>query len=87
VFPLAPWAAVVATIGLLVTAIFLLTLIQRVFCGPLNPRWAHFPDLTSAERVLVLPGIALMFVLGVWPQLILGTVDATVVNFVRQISP
>jgi len=87
VFPLAPWAAVVATIGLLVTAIFLLTLIQRVFCGPLNPRWAHFPDLTAAERVLVLPGVALMFVLGVWPQLILGTVDATVVNFVRQISP
>ena len=31
VFPLAPWAAAVSTIGILVTAIFLLTLIQRVF--------------------------------------------------------
>jgi NADH-quinone oxidoreductase subunit M len=31
VFPLAPWAAAISTIGLLVTAIFLLTLIQRVF--------------------------------------------------------
>ena len=55
VFPLAPWAAAVSTIGLLVTAIFLLTLIQRVFCGPLNGRWAQLPDLTTAERLLVLP--------------------------------
>src|ERR1035438_9921383 len=57
VFPLAPWAAAISTIGLLVTAIFLLTLIQRVFCGPLNERWAQLPDLTTAERFLVLPSI------------------------------
>ena len=86
VFPLAPWAAALSTLGLLVSAIFLLTLIQRVFCGPLNDRWAQLPDLTATERFLVLPSIALMFVLGVWPQLILGTVDATVVKLVQQLS-
>ena len=86
VFPLAPWAAAISTIGLLVTAIFLLTLIQRVFCGPLNERWAKMPDLTTAERFLVLPSIALMFVLGVWPQFILGAVDATVVKLVQQLN-
>ncbi len=86
VFPLAPWAAAISTIGLLVTAIFLLTLIQRVFCGPLNERWAQMPDLTTAERFLVLPSIALMFVLGIWPQLVLGTIDATIVKLVQQIS-
>ncbi len=86
VFPLAPWAAAISTIGLLVTAIFLLTLIQRVFCGPLNARWAKMPDLTTAERFLVLPGIALMFVLGIWPQFILGAVDATVMKLVQQLN-
>jgi NADH-quinone oxidoreductase subunit M len=86
VFPLAPWAAAISTIGLLVTAIFLLTLIQRVFCGPLNERWAKMPDLTTAERFLVLPSIALMFVLGVWPQFILGKIDATVMNLVQQLN-
>jgi NADH-quinone oxidoreductase subunit M len=86
VFPLAPWSAAIATIGLLVTAIFLLTLIQRVFCGPLNERWVKLPDLTMAERLLVLPSIALMFLLGVWPQLVLGAIDATVVKLVQQIS-
>jgi len=86
VFPLAAWAAAISTIGLLVTAIFLLTLIQRVFCGPLNERWAKMPDLTTAERFLVLPSIALMFVLGIWPQFILGAVDATVVKLVQQLN-
>jgi NADH-quinone oxidoreductase subunit M len=86
VFPLAPWAAAISTIGLLVTAIFLLTLIQRVFCGPLNGRWAKMPDLTTAERFLVLPSIALMFVLGIWPQFLLGFVDATVMKLVQQLN-
>jgi NADH-quinone oxidoreductase subunit M len=86
VFPLAPWAAALSTLGLLVTAIFLLTLIQRVFCGPLNPRWLQMPDLTLGERVLVGVPIALMFVLGIWPQFVLGMVDSTVVKMVQQFN-
>lgn len=80
VFPLASWAAAVSTIGLLVTAVFLLTLIQRVFAGPLNEKWAKLPDLTVSELLLVLPSIALMFVLGLYPQLVLGVIDPTVVK-------
>jgi NAD(P)H-flavin reductase len=49
-------------------------------------RWAKLPDLTTAERLLVLPSIVLMFVLGIWPQFILGAVDATVVNLVQQLN-
>ena len=86
VFPLAPWAAAISTIGLLVTAIFLLTMIQRVFCGPLNERWAKFPDLSLRERALVVPSIVLMFVLGIYPQLILGKIDATVVSLVHHLT-
>jgi NADH-quinone oxidoreductase subunit M len=86
VFPLAPWAAAISTIGLLVTAIFLLTLIQRVFCGPLNEKWARLPDLTPGELLLVLPGTVLMFVLGLYPQLVLGVMDATVVKMVERLS-
>src|SRR5207247_5334732 len=44
-FPLAGWATSLSVIGLLVTAIFLLTILQRVFSGPLEPKWAGFPDL------------------------------------------
>ncbi len=86
VFPLAPWAAAISTLGILVTAIFILTVIQRVFCGPLNERWAQMPDLTTAERFLVVPSIALMFALGIWPQFILGVTDATVMKLLQQLN-
>jgi NADH-quinone oxidoreductase subunit M len=86
VFPLAPWAAAISTIGLLVTAIFLLTLIQRVFAGPLNEKWNKFPEITPTELLLVLPGTVLMFVLGLYPQLVLGVIDATVVKMVQQLN-
>ena len=78
VFGLAPVSAALATGGLLLTAIFLLTLSQRVFHGPLNPAWAALPDLVRTERWIVAPAIALMFVLGVHPQLVLGFTNATI---------
>ena len=81
-FPLAKWAAALSVIGLLVTAIFLLTILQRVWSGPLAQQGNTFPDLTVKERLIVLPAIALMFVLGIWPQLFLQVTNPTVLNVV-----
>ena len=46
-----PWATSLSVIGLLVTAIFLLTILQRVFSGPLAPKWSGFADLSMTERL------------------------------------
>ncbi len=83
-FPLATWATALSALGLLLTAVFILTILQRVFHGPLNPSWAKMPDLTLRERVLLLPAIGLMFVLGIYPQLVLGVINSTVVLIVRE---
>lgn len=71
-FQLQWWAASLAAIGLFVTAVFLLNLIQKVFTGPLPERWGKFPDLTAAEIAVVAPVIVLMFALGVYPQLLIA---------------
>ena len=84
-FPLATWATALSVIGLLVTAVFILTILQRVFSGPLNEKWSRLPDLTLRERLLVLPAIALMFVLGIYPQLVLGVINSTAVRMVEQL--
>ena len=84
-FPLAGWATALSVVGLLVTAVFLLTVLQRVFNGPLKEEWNGFADLTLRERWLVMPAIGLMFVLGVHPQLFLQFVNPTVVQLVGQI--
>jgi NADH-quinone oxidoreductase subunit M len=86
VFPLATWAAAFSALGLLVTAIFLLTFLQRVWNGPLNEKWSAFADLTLKERLLVAPAIALMFALGVYPQLATGLFNATLTQLVEQLK-
>ncbi len=78
VFGLAPWAAAVATLGLLATALFLLTFWQRVFHGPAAGAGTNFRDLDASEVVTLLPLIVLMFVLGVYPQLLAGLINPLV---------
>jgi NADH-quinone oxidoreductase subunit M len=85
VFPLSWWAAALALLGLLMTAVFLLTVLQRVFSGPLRERWAGLKDLTLAERCMLAPAVALMFVVGLCPQLISGMLHGTVMQFVAQV--
>ena len=85
-FALAGWSAAWSVIGLLVTAIFLLTVIQRVFNGPLNEKWRELADLTWKERAIVVPPIALMFLIGIYPQLVIGKINETVLHFVSQLK-
>lgn len=86
-FPLTIWATSLSVIGLLITAIFILTILQRVFNGPLNEKWARLPDLTLTERILVLPSIALMFLLGIYPQLVLRVINSTAVQMISRLHP
>jgi NADH-quinone oxidoreductase subunit M len=85
-FPLAPRASSISTLGLLLTAIFILTVIQRVFTGPLNHERLAFPDLTRGERLALAPAIALMFLLGLVPQLVLAALNPTVVSYVQHLK-
>ena len=81
-FALAPWASTAAAVGLFITAVFLLKLIQSVFTGPLNARWAALPDLSAGECFTVAPIVALMFILGVYPQALITLFNNTVLHLV-----
>jgi NADH-quinone oxidoreductase subunit M len=80
VFALVPWAAALSVIGLLLTAVFFLRLVRLVFHGPLNPACARWPDLTSSERWLLAPAIALIIIPGLWPQVLLHSLNADTVR-------
>jgi NADH-quinone oxidoreductase subunit M len=82
-FPLVPWATCIAIVGLMITAIFILRILQTLFSGPLNPAWAHMPDLTRKQQMLIAPAIAAMFGLGLYPRIVVGAVNATVLTLVH----
>lgn len=78
VFSAAPWVAAVGLVGVLVTAIFLVGMMGRLFHGPLGAGWAGFADLTLAERVQLGIPVGLMLVLGVFPHWVLRLTNPTV---------
>ena len=80
VFPLSWVAATFSILGLLVTAAVILTVIQKVFTGPVPEHCVGFPDLHHGERLAMAPVIGLMLLIGLLPQLIVSSVNPTVVN-------
>ncbi len=85
-FSLAAGATGIASLGLLITAVFLLNLFGKVFNGPLAKRWEKMPDLTSSERVAIIPAAALIIILGIYPQLLIHLFNGTVMQMVHNLS-
>ncbi|MGP8200652.1 MAG: complex I subunit 4 family protein [Limisphaerales bacterium] len=81
--PLAGWAAAVSTLGLLITAIFMLAILQRVFSGPVQNRWTGWKDLTTGERLTLAPVIALMFLLGICPQILISVSNPAALAIIK----
>ena len=67
-FAVVPKMTVVATLGLLATAVFLLTMLQRVFTGPVNEQHRSMPDLTQNEILILTPILILVFWAGIYPK-------------------
>ena len=79
-------APAIATLGLLITAVFLLGVIQKVLTGPLNPKWQDFPDLDSGERSIVAPCLVIMLLAGLFPQLLIRFCNASTLRYLAQLG-
>jgi NADH-quinone oxidoreductase subunit M len=73
-----PVAAVCATIALVLAAIYVLWMYQRVMTGPVTPGNEKIPDLRRRELVVVTPLIALLLVLGIYPKPVMDVIDPAV---------
>ena len=60
-------AAVVATLGVVLAAIYVLLTYQRIFTGRLREGLATHPDLSPRERWAIGPLVVAIVLLGLWP--------------------
>jgi NADH-quinone oxidoreductase subunit M len=85
--PYAQVAAFIATTGVILGAVYLLTMFQKVFFGRItNPRNEGLRDLTSRELVVFLPIVLGIFVLGIYPKPFLASMEPAVVQLRRQVE-
>ncbi len=74
-FPVYRWMTVIATTGIVVTAGYFLWSYQRVFMGPLNPKYQDLPEVTTREMVTLVPLGILTVVIGVFPTPLLKMME------------
>jgi len=81
------WAAVLAVSGIILSAVYALTLYRRVIYGTVtNPQLAGIPDMDRREWLTFIPLIVGALLLGVAPGLVTDVTDASVSALVRDFS-
>jgi NADH-quinone oxidoreductase subunit M len=73
-----PVLAIVAGLGVILAAIYLLWAYERVFTGPVNPNIAALKDLGFREVAIMVPLIALIIGLGVYPKPVMDRIQPSV---------
>jgi NADH-quinone oxidoreductase subunit M len=74
-FQVSPVLTIIASIGLVLAAVYALSFIQRTFHGP-NTRGWHLPDLTLRDMAVMAVLIASLVWLGLFPQPVLNTANS-----------
>ena len=77
VFGLGAVWVILASPGLLLTALFLLSMLQTIFYGPLDPKNTSCKDLSFRERALLLPVVGLVILVGVYPGPLMVWINKT----------
>src|SRR5216117_219075 len=81
-----PIAAGVATTGVIVAAMYLLPALQRVIYNPLDkPENAHLADLSPRELAVLLPLVACIVWIGVYPKPFLQRMEPSAQQFIETI--
>jgi NADH-quinone oxidoreductase subunit M len=78
VFSRNPVAGVLATLGIVVAALYVLWMIQRTMHGPVNPTMPKMRDLTGREAWVIVPLLVLIIGLGVYPKPLLDVINPAV---------
>ncbi|MBI4227207.1 MAG: NADH-quinone oxidoreductase subunit M [Candidatus Omnitrophica bacterium] len=85
-FPAHRLATALAVLGVVLTAGYILLMLQRVLLGPLNPRWQTLPEINRLELATLVPLLLLTLAIGLWPPLVLNLQSSSLDAMLRQLT-
>jgi NADH-quinone oxidoreductase subunit M len=82
-----PKFAAFAASGVILSAVYMLWMFQRVNYGPMtNEKNRNLPDLTPREWALVIPTVAMAIFMGVFPNVFLKPMEASVSRSIERVT-
>jgi NADH-quinone oxidoreductase subunit M len=86
-FPAWRWETVVATSGLVLGALYLLWMYQRMIFGPVvHSENERLEDLSARELAVIVPVIALCVAMGLFPRPFLARIEPSVARIVQHVG-
>jgi NADH-quinone oxidoreductase subunit M len=80
-------AAALAATGVILGAVYMLWMVQRVFFGEVtNPKNFKIPDMNLRELVYMAPLLVLIFWIGLYPNFFLKKMHVSVNHFIKQVK-
>jgi len=80
------WFAIVAVVGVILAALYLLWAYQRVFHGPAEGENRTMPDLNLREIAILVPFIAAIVFMGIYPKPVIERMEPAVDALVAHIE-
>ncbi|MBM4340654.1 MAG: NADH-quinone oxidoreductase subunit M [Deltaproteobacteria bacterium] len=78
---------VLAAAGVILGAAYMLWMFQRVMFGKVtNPKNEGLKDLNAREVITLIPMVALIFLMGIYPKLFFSKMDASVEKFLKDVK-
>jgi len=82
-----PWFGVAATLGVILAAVYLLTLFEKVFLGPLrNPERRALAEITPRELATLIPLLLVIFWIGLYPKFFFALLNPSVEKLVALVQ-
>jgi len=81
-FPIFRTLVIIAALGIVFVAAFHLWALQRVFLGPLNPKYANLEEINKRELFCLTPLAVLVLFVGIWPMTVVNLMSVSLVRLV-----
>jgi len=81
-----PVAAVIATFGIVLAALYILIPVQRALHGPTTPGNENLTDLTLREKIAIAPVIGIILFLGFYPSPLLKVINPAATHVISQLG-
>lgn len=80
------WIVILSVLGVILTAGYILRMIQKMFLGQFNTRWESLTEINGREVFTVVPLAVLTLMVGIFPNTLNNFLRATVENLVNIIG-
>jgi NADH-quinone oxidoreductase subunit M len=80
------WIAIASTVGIVLTAAYMLWTLQRVFLGTLPEKWKSLPDINGRELFTLVPLAIIVIFLGIYPSPMINLMTGAVNTLVDVVT-